>query len=247
MSVFACSDLHGRYDLFKMIQDFLKEDDTLYVIGDVFDRGPDGWRIYKEIKKDSRIILLCGNHEYMAERGLREWLINGRLGFEDWALWTQYNGGQVTFDTIFYEFGGKTSELNNLIQELADLPTGIEYTNKDGIKIFLVHSGCSDFWKEDRVWDRRNLHRTHWHGADNELIVHGHTPIPLMLEDWQKNNICQNEIDEYEGGALWWCENHKICLDVGAVWTNMIVVLDLDTFDEHIFSIEKVEKGEING
>ena len=35
MGVFACSDLHGRYDLFKMIQDFLKEDDQLFVIGDV--------------------------------------------------------------------------------------------------------------------------------------------------------------------------------------------------------------------
>lgn len=244
MSVFACSDLHGRYDLFKMIQDFLKEDDKLFIIGDVFDRGPDGWRIYTAIKEDPRIVLLAGNHEILAADGLKEWYENG-IGYTDWLLWVNGNGGQVTFDNIVCSV--KHSEIPALITELNNLPFMHKYMNKDGIEITLVHSGAISSRKEDCIWDRRNLHRIHWSGADNELIVHGHTPIPLMLEDWKENNICWEEIGEYDGGALWWCENHKVCLDVGAVWTNMIVVLDLDTFDEHIFSIEKVEKGEING
>lgn len=237
MSVFACADLHGRYDLFAQMRNTLEPNDTLYVIGDVFDRGPDGWKIYKEIKEDSRIILLCGNHEYMAERGLREWLTYG-IGFEDWALWTQYNGGQVTFDTIFAKFNGKFSELNGLIQELEDLPTGVTYVNKDGLKLFLVHSGCTDFWKEDRVWDRRNLHHIRWRGKKNEIIVHGHTPIELMINDFKDNHIFADAIAAYEedpGGAFWYCGNHKVCLDTGAVWTGYAVMLDLDTFDEHIF------------
>ena len=66
-----------------------------------------------------------------------------------------------------------------------------------------------------------------------------------MIEDWRKNHICQDAIDAYDGGALWWCDDHKVCLDMGTVWTNMIVVLDLDTFDEHIFSIEGATNGEV--
>ena len=66
MGVYACSDLHGRLDLFKQIQNFLKPDDTLFILGDVIDRGPNGWKLFKEVKRDKRCILLKGNHEDMA-------------------------------------------------------------------------------------------------------------------------------------------------------------------------------------
>ena len=44
--IYAMSDIHGQYELFRnlMEQIPLGKDDTLYVLGDVVDRGPD---VYK--------------------------------------------------------------------------------------------------------------------------------------------------------------------------------------------------------
>ena len=76
---------------------------------------------------------------------------------------------------------------------------------------------------------------------DNELVVHGHTPIPFLIKDI--NEFCEffegsaeNYIwEDWDGGALWYCNNHKICIDCGAAWYDCCVLLDLDTLDEHIF------------
>ena len=42
MATYACSDLHGNWELWAEIKKFLKPDDTLYYLGDATDRGPDG-------------------------------------------------------------------------------------------------------------------------------------------------------------------------------------------------------------
>ena len=59
MSVYAFSDLHGNGILWDKIKSFLGEDDKAYFLGDACDRGPDGWRILKEILADERIVFLC--------------------------------------------------------------------------------------------------------------------------------------------------------------------------------------------
>lgn len=62
--------------------------------------------------------------------------------------------------------------------------------------------------------------------------------VPLMIER------CPDLIkwfgaseSSYEDGAFWYCNNHKVNIDCGAFFTGKTVLLDLDTFDEHIFSI----------
>ena len=42
-----------------------------------------------------------------------------------------------------------------------------------------------------------------------------------------------------EPRALWYCNNHKVCIDMGTYNTNITVLLDLDTFEEHIFAEEQ--------
>lgn len=238
MSTYACSDLHGRFDLFKFIQDFLQPNDKLYIIGDVFDRGPDGWEIYKAIKEDPRITLLMGNHEKLAARGLIDRMVRPPLGDWEYSLWVDYNGGYPTFDAICAEYPNE--KFHELIIELNSLPYSAKYINQDGIVITLVHSGSMSVRDEDKIWDREHLNETKWKGKDYEMIVHGHTPIELIIDDWRKsgNPLLQDVKDYEEGSALWYCDNHKVCLDTGACWTGKIVVLNLDTFDEHIFEGE---------
>ena len=64
--VYIMSDIHGRKDRFDDVlkQIKLNENDTLYILGDVVDRNPDGITLLKYIMSKPNIKMLLGNHEY---------------------------------------------------------------------------------------------------------------------------------------------------------------------------------------
>ena len=66
--IYAVSDLHGRYDRYRQLLDKLDlgEHDTLYVLGDALDRGPEGFRILSDMASRPQVVGLLGNHEAMA-------------------------------------------------------------------------------------------------------------------------------------------------------------------------------------
>ena len=61
------SDIHGNTKRFDSVlsQIDLKPEDTLYILGDVVDRYPDGIAILQRIMKMPNVKMLLGNHEYM--------------------------------------------------------------------------------------------------------------------------------------------------------------------------------------
>lgn len=67
VSIYVMSDIHGLSDrFFKMIDLLdLQENDHVYILGDVIDRGPDGIAILQYIKEQENFTLLMGNHELM--------------------------------------------------------------------------------------------------------------------------------------------------------------------------------------
>ena len=60
--IYAMSDIHGQYELFRipMEQIPLGKDDTLYVLGDVVDRGPDSMNTLKYMMANPNIIPIMG-------------------------------------------------------------------------------------------------------------------------------------------------------------------------------------------
>lgn len=54
MSVYAVSDLHGMYELYQKISNFLKPEDKVYCLGDCGDRGPQPWETIKAVASDPR-------------------------------------------------------------------------------------------------------------------------------------------------------------------------------------------------
>ena len=52
MSIYVMSDIHGEADLFHAMLEQIgfSESDTLYILGDVIDRGPDGIALLQEIR-----------------------------------------------------------------------------------------------------------------------------------------------------------------------------------------------------
>lgn len=65
---YVISDIHGDYDRYKKMLDEIefKPSDTLYVLGDVIDRGPGGVKILLDMMGRANVIPLLGNHEYTA-------------------------------------------------------------------------------------------------------------------------------------------------------------------------------------
>lgn len=229
MAVYACSDLHGRLDLYKQIKAFLNPEDTVYFLGDAGDRGPDSWELIKTIYSDDQLVYLMGNHEEMLVEAMKDWLDYFHCG-PNWQVLVQ-NGGAQTFE----DWMNIPNENNQRtwMNALSKLPTVKTYVNKDNIKIILSHAGFTPGITTDIdfLWDR-NHYNDEWdyeHCSD-VVIVHGHTPIPLMK--------IGSPDEEFEPGAFWYCDNHKINIDNGSTWTDFTCLLDLDTFDEHIFSCE---------
>ena len=106
MATYVISDIHGEYEKFmELLEEIeLEENDTLYVLGDVLDRGkhPD----QNGIKTDgnAKRICLVGNHEVMALKCLQflcQEITNRAIDeldeetAEDLLVWL-YNGGDST-------------------------------------------------------------------------------------------------------------------------------------------------------
>lgn len=228
MAVYACADLHGRYDLYEKIKAFIKPEDTVYFLGDANDRGPDGWKLIKAIYNDPQFEYIKGNHEDMLVRAAFEYYDLG----SDISYGSHYrnlcsNGGGCTFEDMIHD-----PESEEWIDRIRKLPTIKQYfCEATGLRFTMTHAGFSPRGDmNDILWDRSHFYDP-WprDGFDNDIIVHGHTPIPLMdeivLDAWGYDET---------PGAFWYCDNHKVNIDVGAVWNDFVVLLNLDSLDEEI-------------
>lgn len=95
MSVYAVSDLHGMYELYQKISDFLKPEDKVYCLGDCGDRGPRSWETIKAVASDPRFIYIKGNHEDMLVKAMK-----------DYIKYETYGGGH--FDLLCWNGGAST-------------------------------------------------------------------------------------------------------------------------------------------
>lgn len=225
---FACSDLHGMYELYEQICRFLNPDDRVIFLGDAADRGSKGWQLLKDIAENPQWTSLMGNHEYMLLEAMDEEINEAYYGDAVYLLYS--NGGYQTLEDWHSE------GLNpKWMTYLARLPLMEQYTNKNGKSIFLTHAGFTPgvdgehFQPTDRTrlyWDREHI-KDEWACGDT-IIIHGHTPIP---------SLCRHIGVDRKDGALWYCDGHKCCIDNGSFATGKACLLDLDTFEEFVFEI----------
>ena len=66
--IYVTSDIHGQYQKYRKIFDALplREEDSLFVLGDVVDRGPEPMSILLDMMERPNVFPLLGNHEMMA-------------------------------------------------------------------------------------------------------------------------------------------------------------------------------------
>ena len=234
--VYACSDLHGMYQLWKQIENYLQDDDKLIFLGDAADRGTDGIQIMVELLADPRVTYLKGNHEEM--------MID--VGFEileginySVPLWMQ-NGGKQTFED-FLKFPEQYQLF--LLSKLKALQEISVYKNTQGQIIHLSHAGgmirdimSNNIIHLDFLWDRVHFYENFKPDYDENLyIVHGHTPTQI-LNQRLTGTYSDNEICVY-------CDGHKIDIDTGCFASKQIALLDLDTLEPIYFSLEEETNG----
>lgn len=197
--VYVMSDLHGMYNEFIQMLELIKfsEEDSLYILGDIIDRGDKPLEIIEYIIEHKNITLLRGNHEQM--------YMDYYKGC-DYANWTQYNGGHTTWGDINL----KQMEVNydyrkGLYDYFCKLPLYKVVEVKDK-KFILVHAGLyfpdnynemelDKFLKNQKpnvlLWDRDNIGE-YKHYRDY-VTIQGHTPTPCISNDneivYKKGNI----------------------------------------------------------
>ena len=91
MSIYVMSDMHGLYDRYLKMLELIRfsEEDELYILGDMIDRGPDGIPILLDMMDRQNVIPFLGNHEWMMLAYLE--------GMKTQYGWlTQYSGGMST-------------------------------------------------------------------------------------------------------------------------------------------------------
>ncbi len=170
---YCISDIHGDAARFAALLDKIhfSDSDTLYVLGDVIDRGAHGVEILQYIKSSPPIQLLMGNHERMCLDALGAHSV---LGAKE--IWKQ-NGGHSTYHHLVYRC--TPVERAELICFLEHLPTFVEI-EVDGRAFHLVHGYPGDL--HSRLWGRPTPgDPAPFH--DRTTII-GHTPTCFLTNDF---------------------------------------------------------------
>lgn len=192
MSIYVMSDLHGNYDAYiNMLEKInFKNTDTLYIIGDILDRGPNPIRILLDLMERPNIEVIAGNHCAMACECL-DFLLQEitdksmeKLDVEmvEKLINWQQNGAVSTTDEFHKCDKNTQREIVKFISDF-ELYAKVEV---NGIIYILVHAGLGNFtqdkklWEyelDELVWERTNYEEQYY---DDKVVITGHTPTMLI-------------------------------------------------------------------
>jgi len=213
---YVLSDIHGNFDIFKRMLDKIQfnNQDQLYILGDICDRGPCSLDIYFYIQKFDNITLLKGNHKLWSQNGGEKTIENIRQYLRKKKL---YHCDYTIVRNIF---------LRNLYNYLKNLPLYIELNvnNKDYI---LVHAGIDpERSLDDQEEDTLLWIRDYFFLSECDLkktYIFGHTPLCFINRNQSFNVWYDDEFHNKIGidGGLALGERGQlncICLDDGQVF-----------------------------
>lgn len=135
IATYVISDIHGQYDMFMELLDKikLKKTDTLYVLGDVLDRGPHPIKTLRKLMKMPNAICMVGNHELMALECL-EFLMK-----EITDMSIEELDEEMLDNLVAWKYNGSKSTIN----EFSQLDSETKQDVIDFIKEFLIYEEVS--------------------------------------------------------------------------------------------------------
>jgi serine/threonine protein phosphatase 1 len=232
MATYAISDLHGCYEEFMALLEQIKfnsDNDVIYILGDVIDRGDKPIDCLNFIRKAKHIHLLMGNHEvimldYYDRKDRRTWL---------------HNGCESTIEQLN---ALSEAERNKIFAYVRKRPYYKTIT-VNGRRYFLSHAGLDislPFTRQTKktlTWSRDEFYREK--ALNSHICIFGHTPTPNLNTDL----YVEEDEDERENCSIWLDNRHndKICIDCGCVFGGALSALRLD--DGAVFYVES-KRGE---
>lgn len=237
MATYVTSDIHGEYDLFiRLLENIqLKDKDTLYVLGDVVDRGPHPIKTLLKLMEMPNVLCLVGNHELMAIECL-EFLMQeitdtaleslDEKMLDNLVTW-QYNGSRTTIEEFRQLNRTTQAEIIEYIKNFL-IYEELKVSDKDYV---LVHGGLGNFYPgkdieeyslKELVWDRAEYDITYF---SEKYVITGHTPTQDIPGNPNPGYI-------FKG-------NNHIALDCGCNRPDgRLAVICLDTMEEYYVESE---------
>lgn len=226
---YIVSDVHGCYDEYQELLQKIhfSQKDTLYVLGDAMDRGPEPIKVIKDLMMRENVVYLVGNHDYMMLRTLKKLAVEitkenceNHLASEDllnYFYWIQ-DGGRTTSDQF------RTLSLEEQQDILAYVSDALVYEvlYERGKELILVHAGIRGFEEKkelddydffDFIYERTDYSRRYYPDP-HKFLVTGHTPTLLIHPDGQPRI--------YQG-------NGHIAVDCGCVFGGCLAAYCVET------------------
>lgn len=236
MATYVISDIHGEYDMFVNLLDKISfnDQDTLYILGDVVDRGPHPIKMLIKLMEMPNAVCLAGNHELMAIEAMdflmKEITEESVAALDEktignYTSWIYYNGGQTTLDE-FKELDPVTKrDVYEFIREFL-IYEELSIANRDYL---LVHAGLGNYYPgkeieeyslKKLVWDRAEYDIQYF---DNKYVITGHTPTQTISGNTRPGYIYK--------------EKNHIAIDCGCCRRGgHLAAICLDTLEEYYVS-----------
>ncbi len=226
--IYVISDIHGCYKEYKKLLEKIHfgEEDELYVLGDVVDRGPEPMKVLQDMMLRPNVYPILGNHDYVALCILEK--LNVEIQEEnaqshlsekdllDYMYWIK-DGGKTTAEAFRRLSAQERADILEYIKEFS-LCEEVFLGEK---RYILVHADLHDF-EEGKDLDDYALADFLFYRAEydkryakdkNTFLVTGHTPTFLIREDRE---------------ALVYEKNGHIAIDCGCVYGERLAAYCLD-------------------
>ena len=230
LSTYVISDIHGNYNAYMEMLNKIhfSEDDMLYVLGDILDRGQNPIKVIIDLMNRENVVCLAGNHEYMAmeclgfltkeitEESLKELNLDNIQKLLNW----QQSGAITTLNEFYKLNQGTRKSIMQFISEF-DLYAELHINGKVYV---LVHAGIRNFKEQKPMWEYE-IEELIWEGLNYEeqyyrdkYVITGQTPTMTIKGNTRPGYIYKNK--------------HNIAIDCGAGFGVRLACLCLETEEE---------------
>ena len=236
---YALSDIHGCFDKYIQMLDKIRfsDDDTLYVLGDVIDRGDSSFKVLQDMSMRANVIPIMGNHEYAGYNILCD-ILSLMVEITDESIEALEKSNIDIADLVrTIEIWTNEYDSSSALQEFRNLPADdrgylLEYIEEfslyeiikvNGKQFFLTHFGIpkgatlknlDQYDGYDFIEAELNYKKEYF---KDTIIVTGHLPT-FIIDEAYRGRI-------YRAGNI-------INVDTGAVFGETLACLCLETDEE---------------
>lgn len=225
---YVMSDLHGCYAEYRRALEAVGfgEEDTLYVLGDVVDRGPEPVALLQDMMLRPNVIPLIGNHEFMALRVLSRFCVEiteenaerhlrpeDLTGYANWCA----DGGDRTVAQFRRLSRPEQREVLDYLREFSLY----EEVSAGGRDYILVHAGpepfvpgkpLEDYGLAELIFHSPDYSRVYFPGR---FLVTGHTPTLAQGAEYRGRILERNCHIAVDCGCVYGLNLGIYCLDTG--------------------------------